>query len=247
MSVRRRSFAVAAAAAVVASLGVGLGGAAASAEPELATYRVTLMNLTHGQPFSPPVVATHRKAVHMFEVGQLASDELAAIAQDGNEVPMFALFNASKHTTEAVDVGKPVTPKGTTVGSFTDTVTIEIHARPGDRLSLATMLICTNDGFLGLDAAKLPKHGTKTHLVNGYDAGRENNTEASQDIVDACSALNPTKPLAGDPNGNRNAEVATVPPTVIQHHPGIHGGAQLDPSFHGWTNPVASITIERLT
>src|SRR5262249_23293053 len=45
------------------------------------TYQVTLTNLTAGQPFSPPVAATHRPGVHMFQIGQLATDELAAIAQ----------------------------------------------------------------------------------------------------------------------------------------------------------------------
>ncbi len=37
--------------------------------PKLATYRVTLTNLTHGQPFSPPVAATHKASLHMFRVG----------------------------------------------------------------------------------------------------------------------------------------------------------------------------------
>jgi hypothetical protein len=74
-------------------------------------------------------------------------------------------------------------------------------ANPGDRLSLATMLICTNDGFTGLDRAKLPIGGSEVFWTNGYDAGTENNTELSQDIVDACSALGPVT-LACGPNGS---------------------------------------------
>lgn len=213
--------------------------------PEIHTYRVTLQNLTAGQPFSPPVAATHRKAIRMFEVGRLATDELAAIAQDGTEAPMFNLLNRNPHVTRAVDIGRPLTTRGKVVGSFTDTATFEIIARPGDRLSLATMLICTNDGFLGLDAVKLPKHGTETFWLNGYDAGRENNTEKSIDIVDPCSALGPA-PLAGDPNGNRDAEVATTPRQPIAHHPGIQGGADLSRTAHGWTGPVAKVTVERM-
>ena len=46
-------------------------------------------------PFSPPVAATHDAGLHVFQVGQLASDELAAIAQDGNEVPMADLLLAA--------------------------------------------------------------------------------------------------------------------------------------------------------
>jgi hypothetical protein len=132
---------------------------------------------------------------------------------------------------------------GTTVGSFTDSATFEIAASPGDRLSLATMFICTNDGFLGLDAVKLPDESA-TFLLNGYDAGREQNTEQSVDLVDPCSALGP-EPLPGDPDGNRDAEVATVPAEPIAHHPGISGIGELG-AAHAWTDPVAEVTVERI-
>jgi len=220
-------------------------GVAAAQHAHRATYRVTIENLTRGQPFSPPVAATHQKAIHMFQVGALASDELAAIAQDGNEGPMADLFGASDKATQVVDVGRPLTPHGKVVGSFTDSATFDIQARPGDRFSLATMLICTNDGFLGLDAVKLPQEDSVVFWLNGYDAGRENNTEKSVDIVDPCSALGPVT-LAGDPNGNEDVTVATVPPQPIAHHPGIAGIADLSVSLHGWHDPVAKVTITRL-
>src|SRR5712691_9702343 len=95
---------------------------AALADSPAGTYRVTLVNLTHGQPFSPPVAATHQKSIRMFQVGELASNELAAIAQDGAEAPMAALFRGSDKVTGVVDVGRPLTPAGTVVGEFTDTV-----------------------------------------------------------------------------------------------------------------------------
>ena len=127
---------------------------------------------------------------------------------------MANLFTASDKVTEVVDVGRPLTPHGKTVGAFTDSATFEIRAAPGDKFSLATMLICTNDGFLGLDAVKLPKTGSEVFLLNGYDAGREQNTEKSEDLVDPCSGLGPVS-LPGDPNGNRDTAVATVPAQVI--------------------------------
>jgi Spondin_N len=211
----------------------------------LRTYRVTLTNLTHGQPFSPPVAATHHKNLHMFQVGHTASNQLAAIAQDGDEVPMFNLFNSAAGVTQAVDIGRPLTTSGKTVGSFTDSVTFDIRAQARDRLSLATMLICTNDGFLGLDAVRLPHAGSRTLLLVGWDAGRENNTQKSIDLVDPCSVLGPVT-LAGDPNGNRDVEVATVPLAVVQLHPGIKPIGDLSPATHGWRDPVAKVTITRL-
>jgi hypothetical protein len=219
--------------------------AAFGTSPELGAYRVTLVNLTSSQPFSPPVAATHQKTIRMFQVGSLASAELAAIAQDGDEMPMFTRFATSDKVTQTVDIGRPLTRSGTTVGSFTDTATFEINAAPGDKFSIATMLICTNDGFLGLDSVKLPKKGAQTFFLAGYDAGAEENTEQSVDIVDPCSVLGPT-PLPGDPDGNRDSEVATVPAEVIQHHAGIQGVGELSIAQHGWSDPVASVTIERI-
>jgi hypothetical protein len=219
--------------------------AAPASGQAVSEYRVTLVNLTDSQPFSPPVAATHRKAIRMFQVGKLASDELAAIAQDGDEVPMATHFGASDKVTDVVDVGRPLTRSGTTVGGFTDTAVFTITAAPGDKFSIATMFICTNDGFLGLDAVDLPKEGSKTFFLGGYDAGREENTEESVDLVDPCSALGPA-PLPGDPDGNRDAEVATVPAELIAHHPNISGVGELSVELHGWSDPVARVTIERI-
>jgi hypothetical protein len=235
---------VAASAALILTFAIP---AASDDSPDLRTYRVTLVNLTDGQPFSPPVAATHRPGIHMFQVGRFASDELAAIAQGGDEVPMFNLFNGAAGATDAIDVGAPLTPVGKVVGSFVDTATFEIMAESGDRLSLATMLICTNDGFLGLDAVRLPSHGARAFLINGYDAGREQNTDLSQHLVDPCSALGPAK-LEGDNNGNLDSGpgVSTDPPVRIHHHPNIHGGGHLSQALHGWRDPVAVAVVSRI-
>jgi hypothetical protein len=204
-------------------------------QPPIAHYRVTIQNLTAGQPFSPAVVATHRAGISMFRVGRAASHELEAIAEDGNQGPMASLLGGLSGVTQVVDVGVPLTPNGTVVGSFTDAVTVDIMARPGERLSIATMLICTNDGFTGLDRARLPRRGARIFWLSGYDAGTEDNTEASGDIVDPCSGLGPFG-LAGDPNGNGNDAVDTDPQMRIQHHPGIRGEETfLRPSTFGRT------------
>jgi hypothetical protein len=231
--------------AVSALLGlVGPGSVRqASADDDLRTYRVTIENETGGQPFSPGVAITHRRSVSLFGVGEQASAGIEAIAEDGNEGPAVAAAMGAQRVTDVFDINQPITPEDKTVGSFTDEFSFEIQARPGDRISLAVMLICTNDGFTGLDSVKLPKKDSVTYDAAGYDAGTEDNTEESEDIVDPCSALGPA-PLAGDPNGNEDAAVDTSPHGNIDHHRGIQGGADLTPSMHDWTNPVAEITIE---
>ena len=230
----------------VLAIAVATGATTASAHEEqhLRTYRVTLTNLTHGQPLSPPVAATHEGRGRLFRFGKLASDDIAAIAQDGNEAPLAASLSADDDVTDVVDVGTPLTPSGTTVGPFSDSVTFDISARPGDRLSLATMLICTNDGFTGLVGGRLPTHGSKTYRLYAFDAGREMNTQDSTDIVDPCSALGPA-PLAGDPNGNLDGPVENHPAQPIEPHPGITGVGDLSPAMHGWSGAVAMVTVER--
>lgn len=247
MTIRYRGWAT----TVALLLGLALitsGGVAAAPGAGAVTYSVTIQNLTKGQPFSPPVAATHQTGFHMFQTGQLASDALAAIAQDGDPMPMFQFVNGAAQVTDTANVGHPMTPQGTqkmVMGmTVTDSATFAITANPGDRFSIATMLICTNDGFLGLDGVALPDQGSLSYELKGYDAGREQNTEKAADMVDPCSALGPVM-LPGDPGGNRDKEVATTPPQPIGPHPGIKGTGDLTVAMHGWTDPVARVTIAR--
>lgn len=212
--------------------------------PPVTVYEVTVRNLTDGQPFSPPVAATHAPSLHVFQVGQPASDEVAAVAQDGDPVPLATTLGGDPAVTDVVNVGRPLPPRGTSPMGFTDNASFRIEAVPGDVLSLATMLICTNDGLTGVDAVALPASGTATFDLVGYDAGRERNTEVSTDLVDPCTGLGPVA-LPGDPDGNVDDAVATTPPEPIAMHPGIAGVGELVPAEHQWSDPVAQVTVTR--
>ena len=213
---------------------------------ELRRYRVTIMNLSETQPLSPPVVATHAKGFTMFEVGKLASRGLEAIAENGDESLMANRYRNSPMATDVVDVAMPLTRHGTMVGDFRSSYSFEIEAREHDRLSLAAMLICSNDGFTGLNSVKLPKKGRRMYHLRAYDAGTEDNTEMSADIVDGCSALGAVA-LSGDPNGNENDAVDTTPHDVIRPHRGILGVGDLDASSHAIDNKVGKVIIELLS
>lgn len=220
--------------------------------PTQATFRVRIQNLTNGQPFSPPIAATHTAASQnlMFEVGSNATAELAAIAQDGNQQPMADFLATQNSVTQVANPGAPLTFAGNQVDLgngviATDTLTFDIQANEGDVLSLASMLIATNDGFFGLNSVTLPAAGTATFNINGYDAGVEENNQLSSDIVDPASGLGPVA-LNGDPNGNSNTD-PTNPPTPIVLHPNIQAGTgDLTPGAHAWVDPVARVTVERL-
>lgn len=228
-----------------ALLAVGLLVSAAAAGSEgnnIATFEVTITNLAETQPISPPVAVTHRKAVRLFEEGEKASDAIEAIAENGDQSIAVDELTGAKKVTDVVDLGAPLTPSGVVIGDFTDSITFEIDAHRRDRFSLAGMLICTNDGFIGVDSIKLPKagNGTVTHYLGAYDAGTERNTEESEDIVDPCSGLGPVV-LDGDPNGNNNSGINTN--REIDEHDGVEGDdGDLLPA-HDWDDPVAMIEI----
>jgi len=211
---------------------------APAAEAATRSYDVTITNLTTGQPFSPGALATHTKQVAFFRVGDPASEGLRLIAEDGDESVAVAELTGQTGVFQVVDVNLPT---GRVGGPLPTSRTFRIEAAANaNRISLAVMLICTNDGFTGLDGVALPG-GFKpvVYYAAGYDAGTEANDERSASIVDPCFAIGPT---ARPPDGNARPQTAGV----IEHHAGIQGGADLDPSAHGWQNPVARITIQRV-
>jgi hypothetical protein len=241
---RHRFLALSAAAAALVFLATV---SSAAAEAPVATYEVTVEDLTAGQPFTPPVVATHRSATGMFTVGQPASFALKEIAENGNLAPMIAQLGADKQVSDSAAAAAPLVPAGLPGSAmFGDSVTLTVTASEGAKfLSLASMLICTNDGFTGVDSLRLPKDVGDAVVVRsaGYDAGTELNTEDFADIVPPCQGL--VGVSSGEP-GTGTSNPALAEGGVIHYHPGISGGADLVPAVHGWTDPVAKITVERV-
>ncbi len=211
------------------------------------TYEVTITNLTSGQALTPPLIATHRGSTHLFQVGAAANSGTQQIAENGNVAPLMAGLAADRGVWSVVAAGAPLVPEGTPMfGTFSDRVTLTIDAGPGAQfLSHESMLICTNDGFTGVDAMKLPNQIGSSVTVHGaaYDAGTEVNTEDFADIVPPCQGL--IGDTSGEP-GTGMTDPALFEGDVIRHHAGIQGIADLVPTIHGWTDPVVEITVVRV-
>ncbi len=207
-----------------------------------AMYEVTFTNLTAGQPLTPPLVATHRRPVSLFDVGARASFGVKEIAENGNLGPMLERLDREPQVDDVVvAVSDPVPPL--TPG---ESVTITLKSQRGAKfLSFVSMLICTNDGFTGIDGVRLPRDLGETLVIesDGYDAGTEMNTEDFADIVPPCPAL--TGVPSTDP-GTGTSDPNLAEGGVIHHHEGIQGINDLDPAIHGWTDPVARISIQRV-
>jgi hypothetical protein len=232
--------------AAVAALTV-LAVAPAADAKGAGTFDVTFTDLTSGQPLTPAVAATHRGKNELFRVGRAASFGLKEIAENGNNAPMLSRLAADDDVFDVLEApGGPLVPAGTPGDAmFGQSTTFSIEAERGAGfLSLASMLICTNDGFTGVNALKLPPRVGDSVTVEtaGYDAGTEVNTEDFADIVPPCQGLIGVS--SGEP-GTGASNPALAEGGVIRHHAGIAGIADLVPAVHGWdmNAPVARITV----
>ena len=224
--------AVAIAVAVATVVALALATASSTAGQQNVTYNVTVENLTSGQPFTPPVVAAHTGGIDVFEVGQAASNEVKEIAENGNNDPLVTLIAGSSAVLDSAVGTAPIMPG--------ESATLTIEAPPGSLLSVVFMLICTNDGFSGVDSLALPASGSETVNKNAYDAGTENNTEDFADIVPPCQDL---IGVSSADAGTGMSDPALAEGGVIAAHPGIQGGTDLTVSDHGWADPVARIIV----
>lgn len=238
------------AAAAIATAGAGalaaVPFASADGPGHTRTYEITIQNDTEGQPLTPPVVATHRGRNAIFTVGRPASEQVKEIAENGNNAPLVSALNANGRVSDVYEGAAPLVPDALPGGaSFDDSVTFTIEADRGHRrVSWQSMLICSNDGFTGLNSLRLPR-GVGHSIVastQAYDAGTEANTEDFGDIVPPCQGLSG---VTGDP-GTGTSDPALATNSRISHHPGITGRRDLLTDVHGFTNPVATVTVTRV-
>ena len=183
-------------------------------------YDVTVTNMTHGQVFTPVLVATHKRNVTLFSVGEPASDELAQLAEGGATDPLAERLDSMGNSVGHI----AVSDEGPFVAG--ESVTVQVPAnRRYNRISLASMLAITNDGFVGLNNVRL-RPGT--YVVPVYDAGTEDNDEFVTNIPGTGGeGYNPV-----DGEG------------FVHIHAGIHGIGDLPaPENLDWRNPAAKVTI----
>jgi hypothetical protein len=240
---RIRTF-VALVAVVVLSSAMWSGSAEAGGP---ATYRVRIVNLTEGQPLTPPVIAAHRWAFHLFDVGDLASVGVMQVAENGNVPNLVSALEQATGVARVVAGDEPLVPDGLPgAASHPDRATFTFTAPSHVRfVSFVSMLICTNDGFTGIDHIWLPTEIGEPRVLRaaGYDAGTEMNTEDFADIVPPCQSL---VGVTGSDPGTGASNPALLEGGVIHHHPGIAGGVDLDPAVHGWDDPVVRVRITRV-
>ena len=224
---RARRGRLAAAAATSVAVAVALPAGVAAAGPELG-YRVTIVNVTSGNQFTPVLAAVHSPAAALFELGQPASEELATLAETGDTAPLEGLLGALDAVSSASTTAGPT--NGLTFAG--ETVEFEIAASPyREVLSLAAMILPTNDAFVALDSVRLPRYGSRSWYAVGHDAGSEADDELCENIPG---------PTCGEDGPGGEGE------GFVHVSSGIHGVGDLPEEIYDWRNPVAKVTVTRV-
>jgi hypothetical protein len=200
-----------------------------SSRSAMSRYRVT----------SPGVFVTHSRRASLFEVGERASAGIQEIAENGNPAVAAAALQGRPGVSDVVTTEAPVGRMGG--GPFASTLSFEIEADAGANfLSASLMLICTNDGFTGLDAVRLPRGSNEAvFYAEAYDAGTEENDELAGSIVGPCFGIGPVSGLVG--GSGRTPEHRR-----IRHHRNIKGIADLTAAHRWERGPVARVTVQRI-
>ncbi len=187
-------------------------------------YEVTITNVTRGQIFSPALVVSHTMNTSLFELGQRANSALALRAEEGDNSMLLQSLGQNPDVLDSRSDTGPLMPGAST--------TVTVASEPGlGLISVAGMLVSTNDAFYSVRAIPLPQSVPITVFARAYDAGTEANSED-------CAFI------PGPPCGNAVHDPSPAEGYVFVHA-GVHGLASLDAAERDWRDVVAQITIER--
>jgi hypothetical protein len=193
------------------------------------TYEVTVTNITYNQRFTPLLLATHKPTITIFTLGEPALPQLATLAEEGNVAPLRAVLDSSP-LVNATAAGDGLLDPG-------KSITLRIQGNPWrDRLSLAAMLIPTNDAFVALNAVQLPYPGgpAQTYTTVAYDAGSEVNDEL-------CSSI--PGPFFAECGGSGGGGRVGGGEGFVHVHRGMHGAGDFKSIGRDWRNPVAEVRV----
>lgn len=215
-----------------------------SASQDTSEYAVTITNIMPGQPITPPLLVTHSEDVSIFTVGEKADALLQQLAENGNFGPLKSSLTELEGVHDVVNgtaILVPATDPGNTGIGYTEIFIINA-GKAKSYLSFVSMLVCTNDGFVGIDGVQLPSGGTVTLYADVYDAQTEENTEDFADMVPLCpQAIG----VSSTDTGTDTTDVTLAENGIVIPHPGIASIADLTHA-NAWTNPAVKIVIARI-
>lgn len=204
-----------------------------------AEITVSVTNLTHGMYFTPLLVTAHTAEASLFKVGEVSSPELQAMAEGGDISGLVTL-------TESIGAVNQVNPAAGPLAPGASTPMVDLSTGDNTQLSVVSMLLPTNDAFLGLNSWTIPTTpGVYTLDVNAYDSG----TEANNEIIGGDAANTPAPPFVTTGGTGATGVMAEAEGFVHVHRGSLGdsdldgGESDLDNRVHRWLNPVARVTV----
>ena len=205
---------------------------------------ITIQNLTSGMVFTPILAVAHTPDASLFELGEMASTEIQAMAEGGSLDGLAAIGTSINADALANPAGGLLLPSMSTSGSLST-------ADSNTVLSVVAMILPTNDGFIGLDNWVIPSEaGTYTVYLSAYDAGTEANDELRGSGAPSMAGMPVPPPLETQIGMNGSGVASTITNDKIHIHPGnigdadaTAGSSDTNNMIHRWLNPVAKVTV----
>jgi len=198
--------------------------------PVVFSFDVQVINLTNNQPLSPVVLIAHQTG-NIWTINQSASVELELMAESGDNSSLTAVSFAMASSSGAGPIG----PGGS------ETISLSINNSIASTfLSVATMLVNTNDAFTGIDQLDISQFSVgQSQMMNvaAYDAGTEANSEMMGTIP-------------GPADGGEGMNTSRDDVDFVSRHSGVVTSdfgltASILNESHRFDNPVAKIIITR--
>lgn len=207
--------------------------------PPQASFDITVLNATNAQPLSPIAIIAHDAGYSVFSVGAAATGGLEEMAEGGDNTALIAEADADAAVVLTASGAAPIGP----AGSETIRIMLDETDRSGLHISVATMLVNTNDAFTALNGWPVDSMAVGDVMtVNAvaYDAGTEFDSETAGTIPGPAGGgegFNATR----DDEGDR----VSMHSGVVSGDDGLAGSDLTEQ--HRFDNPVARIRIERIS
>lgn len=224
---------------------LGVLACTASMGASATDFSVEITNLTRGSYFTPLLVAAHPAANSLFTSGETASANLQAMAEGGDISGLSGDLMTLSATIETDPAAGLLGPGASA------SVDMNTDAAPDNtNLSIVSMILPSNDGFIGLNSISIPTEaGTYTYNVNAYDAGTEGNDEVVGSGAPGEAGYPAPGPV-GDASGSGGTGTGAVSEGFVHIHRNVigdtdeNGGiSDIDAVVHRWLNPVARVVI----
>ncbi|WP_045857077.1 spondin domain-containing protein [Teredinibacter purpureus] len=197
----------------------------------VALYEIKVLNSTHGQPLSPVAVLLHVESDPQWQIGLAATAGLERLAESGDGSEFMA-----QNTVLAAMSGAGVIMPGQS-----DVTQVSAAESQSLTLTVATMLVNTNDAFTGVTAwpvGQLAVNESQTVITPIYDAGTEANSES------VASIPGPAAGGEGYNSDRDDVDFVARHPGVVTMDDGLVGSALTQ--AHRFDNGAAVIRVTRM-